>query len=937
MPIINRFDGGLVTGLDPVHLETKQSTVLLDANIESIGLSSAKEPVEFTDGQRSFYQFPVLDSEPEAFHVTSSANQRTYAEFQGNLLYSDGGPVCQYTTGQMNAAGDDFKWINLGIGEAEGPITARVITVEADIPGATTTLTVYSLPGTGWLVLPTINYRVVDADGTVYCHAVANNSGFSTVAWTLPTATYKVYREELGRHGSPTGRYRLVSENETSFTDGLTPDFDVIIAEREEYVPSYGGHRMAALNGASWTAPCTFIRTWSYNPCTCTCSYKTTVKVGKLRSVDFNGTWKSVNFNKSITSTTSSKITGGASIFVYNNAIYVQLVLGNETRIYSQSGTLVFKSSTYMNREFLSSSTVEASGKVYFFDVKHGKVAIFNGSTLTYRKLGSKFPYAEIRDTPIVIYNGLAYAIINDKSKAFIRTINLSTFAIGYAGKQRISLPKVRGLGGTSNSNLVKDGMIIFPVYYRIIEFTPATNMLADNRGESTRVRDKAIKGFTYHGYFYHSIQGVGSPYSCGTGKETTSLATWGRNEAEEAIYFDERTLTGTYIYNVAQRNPGDTGEGNIMETESEPVTVIKGHIRVDTSQIIHTEPLRLYRTGGYLTRWTMVEDIDLPEDYIDKRDDVTIALGRNGLVNFGDAPPEESKYLTSHRGRVFAAVDNKLYWSEAGNADLWDELLSFVICDRDITGLASCGNGLLIFMRGRIALLLGDSRNSFALRTVSVEKGTADSYSIQEASNGAFFFSADGLCFTDGSQIMELSYNILGPREFNVIDSTATNRSYYALVKTFVESEVAVQQQLLRYDFGKEAVFSTLRGDEITGLGTIFGRVAHASSNDKIYDTLAGQQRMLNYKSGNITEGVPSMVKEWDRVRLAGEFNGQLIISIEDVAVIRQDLALVREKLMNIHIPKSMNKGKTISFELVGRGFVASIEYSLTGRTTTK
>ncbi len=935
MPIINRFDGGLVTGLDPVHLELGQSTVLLDANIESIGLRSAKEPEEFTDGQRSFYQFPILDSEPEAQHVTSSTNQRSYAEFQGNLLYSDGGPVCQYATGEMN--GEDFKWTDLGIGEAEGTLTTRVVTVDDDIPGATTSLTVYDTPThDAWIVFSTINYRVVDDEGVVYTHVVENNSGYATVDWTLPDDTYKVYREEMSPSGTSTGRYRLVAENKASFTDGLTPDFDVIVTAREEYVPSYSGNRMAALNGVSWTAPCTISSSCCFDPCTCTTIYTTTVKVGSLRNVDFVGVWRSKTFNKSITLSSPCEVTGGASIFIYKSNIYVQLVLGDKTRIYKDDGSLVFSSSTYLNRGFLSSSTVEHNDKVYFFDVHNGKVAIFNGSTLTYKNLGAKFTYAEARDTPLVLYNGLVYAVINGRYEAYIRTIDLSNFSVGYAGDSRISLPRVRGLGGTSNSDLTDGDTILFPVYYRIIEFSPLTNMVVDAGGESTKVRDSAIKGFAYHGLFYHSIQGAGTPNRCGTGSETTSLATWGKNEAETAVYFDERTLTGTYIYNVAQRNPGDTGEGNIMEVASEPTTVVLGHIKVDISEITHAEPLRLYRTGNYLTRWTMVEDIDLPEDYVDKRDDVTIALGRNGLVNFADAPPEGSNFLTSHRGRVFSAVDNKLYWSEAGNANLWDELLSFVICDRVITGLASCGNGLLIFMRGRIALLIGDSRNSFAMRTVSVEKGAQDSYSIQEAANGAFFFSEDGLCFTDGVQIMELSYTVLGPRQFNVVDSTATNRSYYALVKTFVESEVASQQQLLRYDFGKDPVFSTLAGDGITGLGTIFGRVAHASKN-KIYDTLAGQQRMLNYKSGNITEGIPSMVKEWDRVRLAGEFSGQLIIRIEDKEILRQDLALVRDKLMNVHIPKDRNKGKTISFELMGRGFVASIEYSLTGRITTK
>ncbi len=256
---------------------------------------------------------------------------------------------------------------------------------------------------------------------------------------------------------------------------------------------------------------------------------------------------------------------------------------------------------------------------------------------------------------------------------------------------------------------------------------------------------------------------------------------------------------------------------------------------------------------------------------------------------------------------------------------------------DREVTALASVPNGLLIFMRGRVALLMGDNRLTFVLRTVSNEKGTRDSYSVQSVSNGALFFSDDGLCITDGASVVELSYDVLGPQKFNCVDSTVTNRSYYALLNGYIDTDLNEARIILRYDFGGATpVFSFLSGDQVEGLGLIDGKLAHASK-EILFDTLGEGSRTLNYKSGNITEGMPTMIKEWDRVRVSGAFIGLLTVRIDDVIAVQEKIFIDSDTIANLHIPKHNNKGKALSFELLGAGQVNSIEYSITERKVTK
>ncbi len=954
MAIINRFDLGLVTGVDPMYLLTAQATKLLDANIERVGMQSARAPRHIGEAKMSFYQFPILDSEPQEFHVTSSSRFRSYAEFQGALCYSDGGPECKITTGEMDGA--DFKWNTMGVEAPVGTIVAELATLE-HLVGADTTLNIHGFPSAGFIVSSTIRYRVLEeSSGVIYTHTIYNNTGYSTVDWVLPSAGYKVYRELLTEYGDYSDDYVLVNDPlQTTFTDGLVDVSNNITATTKEIsIPS--GHRLSVLGAAAFQ--CTYTIT--------VLDDKVKLFVNNLHKIE-GSSWTTTPLSINLTSTDLGA-RGLASTFVHDDILYNMVQLGEQFCVYKlldATVTEVFNSSAPVSTEFFKCTTVEYNSIVYFFSPSEGLVGEFDGSVFTQAEKMPKFPYAKAEDSVYSLITGTneIYALLNERHVATIRYFTLPDFTISLTKTERVSTDIVRGLGGTSGSILYDDveEEVVFPVHGSTVKFKPTTADLTRPTGRpvsipksaSSELVDIEVASDVDKAFAViddDTLQSMSGTESNAAKSKSLlnsvllgSASTFSSVSSRPAIlgvpleHLTNQSLSGTFVYTVAQVVEGGGAEGPIMDVSSNPVSVHKGSVIVDTSGVTHAEPLRLYRTGGYLTRFTMVEDIDLPETYYDTRADMTIALGRQGVIDYVYGPPENLSWLTEHKGMLFGAVQNTLYWCEPGNAHGWDKLNSFIIVDRDITGLASTGNGLLIFMRGRIKLLQGESRLTFSLRTVTNEKGTIDSQSIQAVKRGALFFSEDGLCFTDGSSVQELSYDILGPQRFDTISSCATNRSYYAIVKAFTTDLLRESMVILRYDFGKAPVFSCLSADDISGVGIINGQLAH-STGELLYETLSQSERTFNYKSGLITDQAPTMIKEFDRIRVVGVFRGTLYIYIDEVLVLKEELTLSSAAgVYNSHIKKEANKGKAISFEILGKGFIGSFEYSLTGRRTTK
>ena len=930
MPVVSNFGGGILTGVDEYYLQPSHSTVLVNANVNRVGLIGINTPEVVQSCQRWFYQYPVEDSSPKEMFITSSDNHRYYTEFRGTLCYSNGGPVCRYTYGEMNTDLTDFKWYDMGIPAPGGTIEARPLVLE-DISGASATL---EEDVDGFINIEHIKYRIVsvlDGEDTVYMKDFKDNSGEAVVHWVVPSGT-KVYRELVNVYDEPVGRYLLVNENgETTFTDGLEHIFYEITCERNSTVDDRASSRMIYYNGDGYTSTYKVSKTIRVetrkvhdpcNPCndyivrtnfyTTTCTLTALYRANKDRYVPIQ-----LNISHSVTNK-SGHVAAEVSAFMFGGFPYFLFTLGSTTVIYDRQGTAIYTSSSLtLSSDFHKYSTVESGISTYFFSPRTGDVAYFNGTTLK-KSYMPKYPKSTPLNTVFSIKDDIVYAIISTSTESNIYSLTLPNMTPSFTAKERIRLDKISSLGATSGSITSDADYVYLPISGKMIRFNPTTRTVKTTALPEIRPNG-STRGFVLEGRDLTSVSENVIAYCEESAKDMP----------EE---LEISALNGSLLYNVCQLT-AEGLDGPIMDTEHDEVEIENCHMRVDLSGITHTTELRLFRTGGYLTRYTMVEDIDPTDLYIDRRDDVTIALGREGVVEKVEAPPEGLDFLVEHREHLFGAVGHKLYWSEPGQYDYWDSVLNMIELGQDVTGLASGFNGLIIFSRTNIKLLAGSEPRQFSLKTVSSIKGSDQPRGIQAAGGGAMFFSTEGLCFTDGIQVKDLSYDMLGSLDFEVIDSAVTSRSYYALVNNWMDCNNA--NVILKQDIGKDPMFITLDGDDVNSLGIIDETLGQQSLG-KVYKSFTGSnKRKLHYRSGKITIGEPTMIKEWDRVRVTGEFVGLITILVDENLVVSNVLDTTTP--YNIHIPKGLNKGKSLTVEIEGSGDVYSIEYSLTGRKTTK
>ncbi len=908
---LTTFHGGLFTGVGPEFIQPNQASLLLDADIDRLSIKSSKLPYAIQQSSKSFYQFKEFNSEPQNYIITSGNAKRSYAELAGKLCFSDGGPVCKISNG--TPLDDDIAYSTLGIGTVEGTILTEVLGL-SDIVGASATINNGNV-GDGYINEPEPTYRIVDGNNLVYTLNFKNSTGNATVSFILP-ADCKVFREVVTKDFKRTDRFLFVGQG--SFTDGLAEFVEGYDFAKPKNVDNYSCPRMALLNSISYTV--------SYS--TAVTAQGTEVNIESINKYSNSWTIQAIN-EKIISSSFDGK--AEASLFTHGGDIFLMLSTSSDFKILkymplTASLIEVVGLGVPLDSEYCRTSTISLLGDTLFVLPK-GKIGTFNGTTFIVRSMQS-LPYAKVEDSLYATKGTDVYCLVNNRHEANIRKLDIATGTYSLVGNQRIGTGIIRGLGGTSGSNLVDGDFIIFPIHNGLVKFSTLTYQVVNtfNVGHrvSTNVKSKC---------FSFESGNVKSLYQDATSL-LTSYGDWNSLDDGVPVWFDVPTLSGTYSYNVSQRTPDGLSDGPIMAVESSPIEVRKGHVKVDLTNITHTEPLRLYRTGGYLTVFTMVENIDPTTQYTDTRADVTVSLGVKGAVSYNTAPKEGTRWLTEHRGRLFGAVGNTLYWSKAGDPNSWDSLASFIEVDREITQLCSVGNGLLIFMDRRIKLLLGTLNSDFQLRTVSASRGTLDSWSVQQSRNGAMFFSDDGLCFTDGATIEDISYYPLGVQNFNVLDSATTDRYYYALLVDYTSSKKLESKVILRYDYAQNA-FSMLSGENIDSLGLVDG-ILHHVSGGVLYKTEASGLRQFNYRTGNLNDQQDTAVKEFDRVRVSGKYYGNLKIYVDDKVVVDKDIN-IDTVISNLHIPKNNNKGRSISLEFLGYGEITGINYSLTVRRTTK
>ena len=400
--------------------------------------------------------------------------------------------------------------------------------------------------------------------------------------------------------------------------------------------------------------------------------------------------------------------------------------------------------------------------------------------------------------------------------------------------------------------------------------------------------------------------------------------------------------LYGSYTYTAAYENE-DGSQSDILSS-SESIYVPMGHVRVVIPQtVIDGIPLNgqliLFRTMGIggqyyeVFRW---DEASVVVEYIDTTHDADLGLPPE---NVGGEPPVEGiNYLTEHRGRLYGAENNRLYFSEYGDVHNWPPI-NYLVMPQLITGIASIANGLLVFSDTTITILLGSDIQDFQVRPVDKLVGCLDYRTMQPVKGGVFFMSYDGIYFCDGSNTKNISEDMLG--NLAKIDSRINRHDITSSVFVSDEYVISMRDYFLSMDLARGTKFSTYGDNSYdkggyasisTNAGIIYGHkggVTYELSNSE--EGLS----LLEFKSGDMTEGLVTNLKEYDKLRVVFKGEFEINIYLDDKIVITKAIESKDKQLTMIGFNNNLNRGIQLKYSVVGVGTIYAMDFVIKGRST--
>ena len=406
-----------------------------------------------------------------------------------------------------------------------------------------------------------------------------------------------------------------------------------------------------------------------------------------------------------------------------------------------------------------------------------------------------------------------------------------------------------------------------------------------------------------------------------------------------------------------------------------------------------NADKYRIYRIGGYLTQFTLVDTIDAVDlPYIDSIDDSLID-GRLLYTLRSGTPPAGVKNFVELNGRLFGSVENRVYFSGLGNPDAWytDDFFNL---PNEVIALAKVPAGLLVLGRGYVYLLFGASPTSFRTKVVSDYLGCITNKSIAYYNERVIWLGIDGIMTSDGYSVQNLTYRKIDSiTSMNISSAAVANDVYYmSFTPLRVPSTVLVPSNdlypgrvrgasledkgftegMIALDFrrGNQYSYIYLAHSNVTSLGIYKGELyltidgtrepilcEHVFPCNTVFcygeqilaklgSSIGTTYKQLTYISPQLIDGSYATLKEYDKVRInfRGKFKVTIIFAnltnvieteIDSPNIITNELELLADadSVAVIGIPNNNNKSYSIQFKVEGVGIVKSIQYSWSNR----
>ena len=205
--------------------------------------------------------------------------------------------------------------------------------------------------------------------------------------------------------------------------------------------------------------------------------------------------------------------------------------------------------------------------------------------------------------------------------------------------------------------------------------------------------------------------------------------------------------------------------DGSILRTGLSPVaSVTVTSDKIEWSGLVHanfigatSNQIELFRT---MTGWSatyLVTTLDAgTTTYSDNNTDATVQANTEFAEDGYYPPPDGINLVVYHPGcdRLFAAVANEIYWSEAGlyhvfvydeTADEYTNVNSVFLTEEDVTGLLMIDEQLYIASKTTWKRLRGTNPSYWAWEPTVANKGPVSAAALVLTRNGAVYPGNDG------------------------------------------------------------------------------------------------------------------------------------------------------------------------------------------------
>lgn len=384
--------------------------------------------------------------------------------------------------------------------------------------------------------------------------------------------------------------------------------------------------------------------------------------------------------------------------------------------------------------------------------------------------------------------------------------------------------------------------------------------------------------------------------------------------------------LTGTYTYcfTFYDDSTGVESPPNSATTEITVTTKSIDLSSIPTSSDSQVDKVRIYRIGGTLTQYTLVDTINEgTTTYNDNIADTDVDGHILDSQNYHEAPVG-LRYLTEHNSVFFGAVADKLYFTPVAKPYAWGEL-DFIDLPGTITGIGSTPTGLAVFMQNKTYIVTGTEPVDFSRQIFDENQGCVNNDTIATLKGMLIWLSEDGFCVTQGGLVEVISRPKLGKLNVTSINAVTYDDVYYLLLS----------DKILALDLRYEPAYKEYNIGSLDRLG-VFSDTLYAVIDGYIHTLFtAVKDKDYSWKSPEFTEGDISMYKTYKDIYLHLDGQVRIEVFIDGNSVLYTSVS--GKGIKNFKVPQAKQKGSTIQFSLKGTGVVNEIEYKVVGRQNGK